>query len=132
MNTATADGSRALYGISKDGMTIKQLGRLNRFNVPGNAMSLDTVINILFVLFVGNIFGILAASNIGYVFAHVFALSGFRPAAEGPAELAAADQASRLLVVDRRPALRRLHRLHVVGIGWFQTAGRRLYGKGAM
>ena len=25
MNTATADGSRALYGISKDGMTIKQL-----------------------------------------------------------------------------------------------------------
>ena len=39
MNTATADGSRALYGISKDGMTIKELGRLNRFNVPGNAMS---------------------------------------------------------------------------------------------
>ena len=77
MNTATADGSRALYGISKDGMTIKQLGRLNRFNVPGHAMSLDTIINILFVLFVGNIFGILAASNIGYVLAHVFALSGY-------------------------------------------------------
>ena len=35
MNTATADGSRALYGISKDGMTVKQLGRLNRWNVPG-------------------------------------------------------------------------------------------------
>ena len=39
MNTATADGGRALYGISRDGMTIKQLGRLNRFNVPGNAMT---------------------------------------------------------------------------------------------
>src|SRR5215211_4566754 len=26
MNTATMDGSRALYGISKDGMTIRQLG----------------------------------------------------------------------------------------------------------
>ena len=35
MNTATADGSRALYGISKDGLTVKQLGRLNRWNVPG-------------------------------------------------------------------------------------------------
>jgi amino acid transporter len=34
-------------------------------------------INILFVLFVGNIFGILAASNIGYVLAHVFALSAY-------------------------------------------------------
>ena len=76
MNTATADGSRALYGISKDGMTIKELGRLNRWNVPGNAMTLDTIINILFVLFVGNIFGILAASNIGYVLAHVFASPG--------------------------------------------------------
>ena len=55
MNTATADGSRALYGISKDGLTIKELGRLNRWNVPGFAMSLDMVINILFVLFVGNL-----------------------------------------------------------------------------
>ena len=26
-------------GISRDGMTIKQLGNLNRFNVPGNAMT---------------------------------------------------------------------------------------------
>jgi amino acid transporter len=77
MNTATADGSRALYGISKDGLTIKQLGRLNRWNVPGFAMTGDMTINILFVLFVGNIFGILAASNIGYVLAHVFALSAF-------------------------------------------------------
>ena len=39
MNTATADGGRALYGISRDGMTVKQLGMLNRFNVPGNAMT---------------------------------------------------------------------------------------------
>ncbi|MGH3136399.1 MAG: APC family permease, partial [Gaiellaceae bacterium] len=77
MNTATADGSRALFGISRDGLTIKELGRLNRFNVPGNAMTLDMAINILFVLFIGNLFGILAASNIGYVLAHVFALSGY-------------------------------------------------------
>ena len=34
MNTATMDGSRALFGIARDGMTIKQLGVLNKFNVP--------------------------------------------------------------------------------------------------
>jgi amino acid transporter len=77
MNTATADGGRALYGISKDGMTVKQLANLNRFSVPGTAMTMDMIVNILFVLLVGNIFGILAASNLGYVLAHMFALSGF-------------------------------------------------------
>jgi len=77
MNTATADGGRALFGISRDGMTVKQLGILNRFRVPGNAMSVDMVVNICFVLFIGNIFGVLAASNLGYVLAHMFALSGF-------------------------------------------------------
>lgn len=77
MNTATADGGRALLGISRAGMTIKQLSTLNRFSVPGFAMTLDMVVNILFVLFIGNIFGILAASNLGYVLAHMFALSAF-------------------------------------------------------
>jgi amino acid transporter len=77
MNTATADGGRALYGISRAGMTVRQLGVLNRYHVPGNAMTVDMVVNILFVLFIGNIFGVLAASNLGYVLAHMFALSGY-------------------------------------------------------
>ena len=77
MNTATADGGRALFGISKAGMTIKQLSVLNRWHVPGHGMTLDMIVNILFLLFVGNIFGILAASNLGYVLAHMFAISGF-------------------------------------------------------
>jgi amino acid transporter len=83
MNTATMDGSRALYGISRDGMTIKWLGKLNRNNVPGNAMTLDAVLN-LFLLFlaIGTLAGggylkILAVSNFGYVIAHIFAISGF-------------------------------------------------------
>jgi len=45
--------------------------------VPGNAMTVDMGINILLCLFIGNIYGILAASNLGYVLAHMFALSGF-------------------------------------------------------
>jgi amino acid transporter len=58
-------------------MTIKQLSVLNRWHVPGHGMTLDMMVNILFLLFVGNIFGILAASNLGYVLAHMFAISGF-------------------------------------------------------
>jgi amino acid transporter len=72
MNTATADGARALYGIARDGVTIKELYHLNRFHVPARAMTLDMVINILLVLFVGNILAIL-----GYMSAHFFALTGF-------------------------------------------------------
>jgi amino acid transporter len=51
------------------------------------------VVNILFVLFIGNIFGVLAASNLGYVLAHMFALSGFvilrqdRPTGRDPIRL---------------------------------------------
>ena len=77
MSSSTADGGRALYGISKAGMTIKQLGVLNRYHVPGRAMTVDLVVNILLVLFISSNLAILYMSNIGYVLAHVFALSGF-------------------------------------------------------
>jgi amino acid transporter len=77
MNTATADGSRALYGIARDGVTIRELYHLNRFHVPARAMTLDMAINILLVLFVGNILAILVAGNLGYMSAHFFALTGF-------------------------------------------------------
>jgi amino acid transporter len=77
MNTATADGSRALYGIARDDMTIKQLHHLNRFNVPGRAMTIDMIINICLVLFVGNVLAIYVVGNLGYILAHVFALSAF-------------------------------------------------------
>ena len=37
MNTATMDGSRALYGIARDGMTIKEFGVLNQLQRAGRA-----------------------------------------------------------------------------------------------
>jgi amino acid transporter len=77
MNTATMDGSRALYGISQDGMTTKLLGRLNRFSVPGIAMTADVILNLFLISYFGYPLDILAAGNIGYLMAHVFALSGF-------------------------------------------------------
>jgi amino acid transporter len=123
MNTATADGSRALYGISNDGLTIKELGRLNRFNVPGNAMSLDMGINILFVLFLGNLFGILVASNIGYVLANMFAIGAFvllrkdRPNWPRPIKLPS------YWVPIATGLFAAFALFSVVGIGWFQIAG---------
>jgi amino acid transporter len=77
MNTATMDGSRALYGISKDGMTVKQLGTLNRYHVPARAMTLDALINIVLITYLAGVLEILAVSNVGYVFATVTALAGF-------------------------------------------------------
>jgi amino acid transporter len=78
MNTATADGGRALYGIARDDMTIKWFHHLNRFHVPARGMTVDMVVNIGLLLLLGaNNFVILYISNIGYVFCHVLALTGF-------------------------------------------------------
>ena len=77
MNTATMDGSRALYGISRDGMTTKWLGRLNRYRVPAIAMTLDVVLNLWLISYFGYPLDILAAGNLGYMLAHVFALGGY-------------------------------------------------------
>jgi amino acid transporter len=77
MNTATADGSRALYGIARDDMTVKQLFHLNRFHVPARAMTVDMVVNLGLVFFVGNTLAILYAGNMGYFLAHIFALTAF-------------------------------------------------------
>jgi amino acid transporter len=77
MTSSTADAGRALYGISRAGMTIKELGVLNRFHVPARAMTVDLVVNICLVVFITSNLAILYMSNIGYVLCHVFALSAF-------------------------------------------------------
>ena len=93
MNTSTADGGRALYGIARDDMTIKWLFHLNKFHVPARGMTVDMVVNIGLLLLLGaNNFVILYISNIGYVFCHVLALTGIPAPAEGPPGLAATDQ----------------------------------------
>jgi amino acid transporter len=76
MNTATMDGSRALYALSEEGMTVKQLGVLNKHHVPARAMTLDAILNVALILIFPGIFFILAAGNLGYMLSHVLALSG--------------------------------------------------------
>jgi amino acid transporter len=75
--SSTADAGRALYGIAHDGMIVKQLDHLNHHRMPGRAMTVDLIVNLLLVFFVGNILGVLFASNLGYILAVVFALTGF-------------------------------------------------------
>jgi amino acid transporter len=77
MISSTADGSRALYGIARDDMTVKQLYHLNKYHVPSRAMTVDLVVNVLLVLFISSNIAILYMSNIGYVLAHFLALTGF-------------------------------------------------------
>jgi amino acid transporter len=70
-----------LYGIAQDGMTIRWLGKLNRYHVPANAMTVDAVLNIVLLFtYASDPIGalkILVFSNLGYVLCHCFATSGF-------------------------------------------------------
>ena len=77
MNTATMDGSRALYALARESMTVKQLGTLNSHHVPARAMTLDMVMNMFLLFAFPSIFFMLAAGNLGYMLSHVLALCGF-------------------------------------------------------
>lgn len=77
MNSSTGDGGRALYGMARDGLTVKQLDHLNRSHVPARAMTIDLVVNLLLVFFVANPIAVLLAGNLGYFIATFFALTGF-------------------------------------------------------
>jgi amino acid transporter len=81
-NVATMDGSRALWQMSKDRMTVTWLSHLNKRGVPDVGMSLDLVVQIGLIWIVGNPqlgapIWILAASNLGYILCHVLALSAY-------------------------------------------------------
>jgi amino acid transporter len=76
-NVATMDGSRALWQMSKDRMTITWLSHLNRRGVPDVGMSLDLVVQVVVMWALGSPIYILAAGNLGYILCHVCALLAF-------------------------------------------------------
>src|SRR5215510_8880186 len=86
-------------------------------------MSLDMLLNIAAVLFVGNLFGILVASNIGYVFANLCAISAFillrrdRPNWPRPIKLPSYWVGVAALLTVAYAIF------EIVGVGWFQIAG---------
>ena len=93
LNTAMADSARALFGMSAEGTTVRGLDRRNRQGAPARAMTVGLAVNLGLLFFLGSTLAIIAAGNLGYVAAHVFALGAFvllrrdRPDAPRPVRL---------------------------------------------
>ncbi|MFW0796005.1 APC family permease [Gordonia sp. CPCC 205515] len=93
MVMTTATGGRVLHGSALDGLTIRQLGVLNRFGMPGRAMSLDLLVNVVLIVFVGEAMAVIVAGIMGYLICHILSLTGFinlrrdRPDAPRPIKL---------------------------------------------
>ncbi|MUL82630.1 MULTISPECIES: APC family permease [unclassified Mycolicibacterium] len=77
MVMTTADGGRVLHGCANNGLTIKQLSALNRFGVPGRAMSMDVILNIILIFVVGSTLAVVVAGMIGIIVCHILALLGY-------------------------------------------------------
>ena len=77
MNSATADGGRVLYGMARDGLSIKWLHKLNEHDVPARGMTVDMVVNMFLLFFIANPVGIYAAANLGYFVSMFFVLTAF-------------------------------------------------------
>ena len=73
----TIDGSRALNQMSRDHLTIKFLGHLNRRGVPDRAMSVDLLLNLLLVWLFGQPLFIVVAGNLGYFLGWIACLIAF-------------------------------------------------------
>lgn len=63
----SAQAGRALLGISRSDLTIKQLSPLNKFGMPGRALTMDLTVNLAILFLVGSTVAIVAASNFGYI-----------------------------------------------------------------
>lgn len=77
MISASADGGRAIYGIAREGMTLRQFEKLNRFGEPARALTMDMLANVLLVVFISSPLAILLAANLGYMICTVFAVAAF-------------------------------------------------------
>ncbi|MFE7355296.1 APC family permease [Streptomyces sp. NPDC057543] len=77
MITGLADGSRVLFNMGKEGITIRQMGVLNRRGVPARALVVALVINMLVLVCLKTPLAILVTGNLGYILTHVLAVSGF-------------------------------------------------------
>lgn len=77
LNASLADGSQALYGMALDGLTIRQLGVLNKHNAPGRCMAVAVIVNIAMIFLLSSPLAILVTANIGYLVSIFFALTGF-------------------------------------------------------
>jgi len=68
VQTAVIGCSRTLYEMSRDGLTLKQFGYLNKYGVPVGCIAWDLFVTLALVAAFGtDIINIVAASNVGYL-----------------------------------------------------------------
>ncbi|MGW4823307.1 APC family permease [Streptomyces sp. NPDC004227] len=77
MITGLADGSRVLYDMGRQGVTIRQVGVLNRRGVPARALTVALVINVIVLVVLKTPLAIIVTGNLGYILTHILAISGF-------------------------------------------------------
>lgn len=77
INAGIADGSRALYSMAQEGLTLRFFNRLNRHAIPERCIIAAIVINVLMIIFLKSPLAILVAANLGYVLSIFFALTGY-------------------------------------------------------
>jgi amino acid transporter len=66
--TAIIGSCRTMYEMSRDGLIIKQYGKLNKFGVPVGSMVWDAGVTfMLLIIFKNNIVNLVACSNVGYL-----------------------------------------------------------------
>ncbi|MFG2964756.1 MULTISPECIES: APC family permease [unclassified Streptomyces] len=93
MITGLADGSRVLYDMGRRGLTLRQVGHLNRRGVPARALTVALVLNVLVLCVLKTPLAIIVTGNLGYILTHALAVSGFlllrrdRPDASRPIRL---------------------------------------------
>lgn len=77
MITGLADGSRVLYDMGRQGITIRQVGVLNRRGVPARALTVALVLNVIVLVVLKTPLAIIVTGNLGYILTHILAISGF-------------------------------------------------------
>ncbi|MFD4955902.1 APC family permease [Streptomyces sp. NPDC058451] len=77
MITGLADGSRVLYDMGRQGVTIRQVGVLNRRGVPARALTVALAINVIVLVVLKTPLAIIVTGNLGYILTHILAISGF-------------------------------------------------------
>ncbi len=93
---SSGDAGRTLFGMARRGLTIRELGVLNRRGEPGRALFVDMVINCMVVLLLSSPLAALFAANLGYMIATIAAVSAFlllrkdHPTAHRPVRLPSA------------------------------------------
>jgi amino acid transporter len=77
MQMSATASVRSLWQMAENGLTLTGFSRLNRFGVPNVAVLFTYGFNILLIWTVGYPLWILAASNVGYIAAHIVNLGGY-------------------------------------------------------